>query len=134
MMTIQHLADFSRAHGQSHTYKPCPPTVIEKYQPLLPEILTDTWREAGFQVFSGGFLWSVNPDEFRDIIADFLHDYQIQDVHVMFRTAFGDMILSYKGKFYHFSVVTMRGVGRTWVTDRSKSGDTLGRSLETRSG
>lgn len=107
MMTLAQLTDFNKVHKKAGTYKRCPPEVIERYQGILPEILTATWKESGFQVFSEGFLWSVNPDEFRDVVAGFVHEYQIEDVHVIFRTAFGDMILSYRNKFYHFCAVTM---------------------------
>ncbi|MDD1605667.1 MAG: DUF1851 domain-containing protein [Methylococcaceae bacterium] len=117
MTTIAQLTCFNEFHKNVSTYKICPSEVIEKYSGILPELLIATWKETGFQNFSNGFLWSVNPDEYRNIISDFLHDYQIDDVHVIFRTAFGDMILFYKGIFYHFCIVTMRHSKLTGTLD-----------------
>lgn len=108
MTIIADIPEFKNVHKKASTYKACPPDVVQKYRGVLPDLLTDTWQAAGFQSFSNGFLWSVNPDEYRAVISDFLYDFQIEDVHVAFRTAFGDMILWFQGQFYHFSAVTLR--------------------------
>ena len=108
MTTIADQDDFNKAHKRQRTYKACPPELIEKYRGRLPDLLVDTWVAFGFQNFSDGFLWSVNPDEFRELISNFLYDFQGDRVDVMFRTAFGDMLISYKGKLINFSAATMR--------------------------
>lgn len=108
MTTIADQQGFNKAHKRQRQYKACPPDLIDKYRGRLPDLLIDTWAAFGFQEFSDGFLWSVNPDEFRDIVRDFLYDFQVELVDVIFRTAFGDMIISYQGKLIHFSAVMMR--------------------------
>jgi len=108
MTSIVDLPYFGKAHSKKHTYKECPPEVVQKYRGRLPDILIETWTAFGFQEFSNGFLWSVNPDEFRDVIADFLYSDQIDLANVVFRSGLGDMIVSYEGSLVHFSAVTMR--------------------------
>jgi hypothetical protein len=108
MKTLSDLSDFSRTHKDVRTYEPAPPELVEQYANVLPDILINTWKESGFQSFSRGFLWTVNPNEYRDIIAEFVYEYQVNDLNVVFRTAFGDMIFAYRKKLYHFSAVTMR--------------------------
>jgi hypothetical protein len=107
MTTIADLPDFNKTHKRQRGYKPCPPEAIAKYRGRLPDLLVDTWAAAGFQDFSDGFLWSVNPDEFRDVVAGFVHDDQLENVDVMFRTGLGSLILAHKGKLFHFSAITM---------------------------
>ncbi|MCP3140512.1 GAD-like domain-containing protein [Pyxidicoccus xibeiensis] len=108
MKTIADSQDFAKAHKRQRTYKDCPPELVEKYRGRLPDVLLDTWAASGFQEFSNGFLWTVNPDEFRDVVEDFVPQSQAESADVIFRTAFGDLVTSYKGKLYHFSAVTMR--------------------------
>ena len=107
-MTINELPHFSKLHKVSETYKPCPKELIAKYRDVLPEIIISSWEQSGFQKFSNGFLWTVDPDEFRDIASDFLHDYQAPEVNVLFRTGFGDLILLYKSKMFHMSALTLK--------------------------
>ena len=107
-MTLNELPQFSKLHKVSETYKPCPPELIDKYRDVLPELIINSWEKDGFQKFSNGFLWTVNPDDFRDIASDFLHDYQTPEVHVLFRSGFGDLILLYKSKMFHLSAVTLK--------------------------
>ncbi|OFA06902.1 GAD-like domain-containing protein [Duganella sp. HH101] len=107
MTTITDLPAFSKAHKRQRSYQPCPAETIAKYRGRLPDVLVDSWQEHGFQEFSDGFLWTVNPDDYRDVIANFVHGYQIDDLDVILRTGLGDMIVSHKGKLFYFSVVTM---------------------------
>ena len=107
-MTFNDLSHFSKLHKVSETYKPCPKELVDKYRNVLPEIIIATWEQFGFQKFSNGFLWSVNPDEFREIAGDFLHNYQIPEVYVLFRTGFGDLILLYRSKAFHLSALTLK--------------------------
>jgi hypothetical protein len=107
-MKITELSHFSAICKPWKTYEACPTEVVEKYAGVLPEILINTWRDDGFQQFSNGFLWSVNPDEYRDVVADFIYEPQRPDAHVLFRTAFGDLIFQYKSKMFHLSAVTLR--------------------------
>ncbi|RKH05773.1 DUF1851 domain-containing protein [Corallococcus sp. CA053C] len=107
MTTLADSKDFSKAHQRQRTYKACPPELIAKYRGRLPDVLVNTWEVSGFQEFSDGFLWTVNPDELRDVAADFASTFQTEFIDVIFRTAFGDLIVSHKGKLYHLSVVTM---------------------------
>jgi hypothetical protein len=107
-MTIAELPHFSNLYKDWQTYRACPAEIIDRYRSVLPAIVVDSWQAAGFQRFGKGFLWTVNPDEFREIAADFLHEYQVPDVHVLLRTGFGDLIFLYRGKSFHLSAVTLK--------------------------
>lgn len=106
MRTISELHYFNTAHPYRRTYRNVHPSLIETYSGQLPELIIETWRESGLQCFSHGFLWMVNPDEYREVIEDFVYDYQISQIDVLFRSCFGDMIFAYDGRFYHFCAVT----------------------------
>lgn len=107
MNTIVDLPFFGKAHKKHASYRPCPPELISKYRGRLPDLLVDSWASHGFQNFSDGFLWSVDPDQYRPLAAGFVHAEQLDDIDVMFRTAFGDMLISHLGRMFHFSALTM---------------------------
>jgi hypothetical protein len=107
MTTLADSTDFSKVHKKQRTYQVCPPALIAKYRGRLPDVLVNTWEASGFQSFSDGFLWTVNPDALRDVAAEFKNQFETEHIDVMFRTAFGDLIVSHKGKLYHLSAVTM---------------------------
>lgn len=47
-----------------------PQEVIEKYRDVLPEELIGIWENYGFGSFYGGFLKTVNPDEYRELLIE----------------------------------------------------------------
>jgi hypothetical protein len=106
-VTISELPHFGALHRVKKAYAECPPEVLAKYRGIVPKILANTWEQFGFQEFSNGFLWSVNPDAFRAVVSGFVYPDQLEESHVLFRTGFGDLIISYKGKLFHFSAVTL---------------------------
>lgn len=108
MKTLADFPEFSKAHKKQRTYQNCAPALAAKYRGRLPDVLVNTWEASGFQSFSGGFLWTVNPDDLRDTAADFKNNFEIELIDVIFRTGLGDLIVAHKAKLYHLSAVTMR--------------------------
>jgi hypothetical protein len=70
---------------------------IEKYQDLIPLELMDVWKEYGFGTFYGGYLKVVNPDDYKEVLAD---SYYAADESVpIFATGFGDIIVWRNNKY-----------------------------------
>jgi hypothetical protein len=106
-MTLKDLPHFIALFKAVDTYRVCPPATLEKYRAVLPEILIASWEQFGFQRFGDGFLWSVNPDDFREVVSGLVYPDQIPESHVLFRTAFGDLLIGYQSKLVHFSAATL---------------------------
>lgn len=106
MRTILDFEDFVKLHRPIEIYAKCSSELINKYKTILPEIIINTWTEHGFQKFLKGFLWTVNPDQYRYLPEFFVPQFLTSEVHVLFRTAFGDFIFLYKNQLYSYSVVT----------------------------
>ncbi|NOT63773.1 MAG: DUF1851 domain-containing protein [Acidobacteria bacterium] len=107
-MMITELSHFGKLFKGWQSYKSCDLELANKYRNILPPIIINTWENLGFQKFAKGFLWSVDPDEYREIIAGFIYDYQVSDTHVLFRTGFGDLIFLYETKLFHLSATTLK--------------------------
>lgn len=65
-------------------------TTIEKYREILPICIIDMWQDTGFSSHKDGFIWMVNPDDYRDIITQFIP--ASENLHVIIRTAFGGLV------------------------------------------
>jgi hypothetical protein len=106
-MTLNDLPHFSALFKAADTYCVCPSPTLGKFRGVLPEILLASWEQFGFQRFGDGFLWSVNPDEFRDLVSVLVYPEQVSESHVLFRTGFGDLLIEYRSKLIHFSAATL---------------------------
>jgi len=71
-------------------YESASKAVIKKYSVILPEFFTEIWEKNGFSSYKDGFFWIVNPDEYDDLISQFIHNEG--NLHVVMRTAFGGLI------------------------------------------
>ena len=49
-------------------HKPADESVIEKYTNVLPHALINIWKEYGFGTFAKGFLKTINPDEYQELL------------------------------------------------------------------
>jgi len=69
---------------------------IEKYAEKLPQQLLNQWRTHGWSGYAEGLFWTVNPEEYQDLITAWLDDSGIPDsrfYHTIARSAFGDLYL-----------------------------------------
>ena len=82
-MAIKPFADFK-------LHKPADGAVIEKYTNVLPHALINIWKEYGFGSFAKGFLKTINPDEYQEL----LNKTYIKDTKPIpiFTTALGDIL------------------------------------------
>jgi hypothetical protein len=85
---------FLEAFGEATYHEPVPQASIDKYRGKLPDILLTYWEQEGWNGYDNGLLWTVNPDDYADILADWIAPTplpEIDDYHVFARTAFGEM-------------------------------------------
>ncbi|XOB63274.1 GAD-like domain-containing protein [Campylobacterota bacterium DY0563] len=90
-----------------------PKEVIEKYKDILPEELLYYWEAYGFSSFNDGLLWFTNPDDYEELIDEYLKGTQFEnrkDLYIIARSAFGRVFVweSKKGNtFILFSLLNM---------------------------
>ena len=84
MSTIKPFADF-KLHQAADS------AVIEKYTNVLPNALINIWKEYGFGTFAKGFLKTINPDEYQEL----LNETYMSDNNPIpiFTTALGDIVI-----------------------------------------
>lgn len=71
-----------------------PESCINKWNGKLPEQLLTYWKAEGWCAYADGLLWTVNPDDYEDLIDEWLADTgldQVDSFHVIARSAFGDL-------------------------------------------
>jgi hypothetical protein len=73
-----------------------PVASIEKWRGKLPDQLLTNWQEEGWCGYANGLFWTVDPDDYEDIVDEWLEDIPLEQLdafHVIARTAFGDLYL-----------------------------------------
>jgi len=78
-------------------HEPVDNKIIEKYSSILPPEMIDFWKQYGFGTFAKGFLKSINPEEYQELL-DEAYISKSKFIPV-FATALGD-ILVVKEFFY----------------------------------
>lgn len=71
--------------------KKVPPEIIDSYRDKLPEQIIQIWEDYGFGSFMDGFLRTINPNEFQDILQR-AYFMGMKSIPVLV-TALGDMIV-----------------------------------------
>ena len=69
---------------------------IATWQGKLPDRLLTHWQQAGWGGYANGVLWVVDPDEYEDVVDEWLDDSPLEQIdafHVIARTAFGELFL-----------------------------------------
>lgn len=65
--------------------------IINKYKGKVPQEIIDFWEKYGFGSFLGGYLKSVNPEVFEEVLKE--GSQRFQDGIVLFATGMGDLII-----------------------------------------
>jgi hypothetical protein len=95
--------DFTSTYGPPENCEKPSAEAMRKYEGKLPPELLDHWREVGWCSWGNGLLWVVNPDQFKDVMADWL-DFDPESAPVFLRTAFGHLYLWHEGYVYSLDV------------------------------
>lgn len=73
-----------------------PVAAIDRWRGKLPDRLLTYWQEEGWCGFRNGLFWVVNPDDYEDVVHEWLSGTSLEAVdsfHVIARTAFGSLYL-----------------------------------------
>ena len=95
-MRDEHFEIFVEEFGDVTTRVPAPNSEIEKWRSTMPSALLEYWANEGWSGFAQGLFWIVNPDDFKDVLAEWLAGTPLEKVdqfHVIARTAFGKLYL-----------------------------------------
>ena len=77
-ITMSHLnsqsrfAEFIDDFGQPEISCPVSAATLNKYRGRLPDRLLEYWQEYGFCHFADGLFWLTNPEDYEDILAEWL--------------------------------------------------------------
>jgi hypothetical protein len=69
---------------------------LEKWRGKLPDQLLTYWQREGWCGYADGLFWTVNPEDYEDIVDEWLENSpfeQIDAFHVIARSAFGKLYL-----------------------------------------
>ncbi|WP_199610068.1 GAD-like domain-containing protein [Flocculibacter collagenilyticus] len=90
--------DFYNYEGFGPAIKAVAPAkdVIAKYTGKLPDRLIECWQEYGFCGWGEGLFWTVNPEDYEDILQEWLQDTPFPEndaYYVIARSAFGELFI-----------------------------------------
>lgn len=112
------FAEFIDDFGQPETSRPISAATLNKYRGKLPDRLLEYWQEYGFCRFADGLFWLTNPEDYEDILAQWLPETVHQDgreYYVIARSGWGELFIwepTYGNKYCiipHFGFVTVGG-------------------------
>jgi hypothetical protein len=110
---MPHFEDFQTTYSPAKDCEKPTEDDVERYEQILPTALLDHWREVGWCAYGDGLLWLTNPQEFADLIDEWV-DFESDKAVVFLRTAFAHLYLWHDGNAYSLDV--QRG-GLSQVTD-----------------
>lgn len=87
---------FIEEFGEASQRTEVPTATLERWQGKLPDQLIKYWKEEGWCAYASGLIWTVNPDDYEDLVDEWLHDTfleQIDAFQVIARSAFGELFL-----------------------------------------
>ena len=74
-----------------------PEEIVIEYEGKIPNVFIDFWKTYGFGTFHNGYLKSINPHDYQDILEK---SYFQGNLSIpIFATAFGDLITWEKNRF-----------------------------------
>ena len=66
------FAEFIDDFGQPEISCPVSAATLNKSRGRLPDRLLEYWQEYGFCHFADGLFWLTNPEDYEDILAEWL--------------------------------------------------------------
>ena len=82
--------------GEATNRTDAPEAAIEKWRWKLPDRLLTYWALEGWCGYANGLVWLVNPEEYEDLVDEWLDGSRLEEVdafHAIARTAFGKLYL-----------------------------------------
>jgi hypothetical protein len=93
-MRDEDLEVFIGEFGEATQRVEVPLAKIEKWRGKLPDQLLKYWEQEGWCAYTNGLFWTVDPDEYEDLIDEWLKDTKLEQLdsfHIIARSAFGDL-------------------------------------------
>lgn len=87
---------FIEEFGEASHREQVPKEAIEKWRDKLPDQLLTYWKQEGWNGYANGLFWIVNPENYEDIVDEWLEDSPLEQLdafHAIARTAFGELYL-----------------------------------------
>jgi hypothetical protein len=81
---------FRRKHGSRFDAASVSAETLAAYAGKVPQEILDEWKRSGWCGYHKGFLWTVDPSAYSDILSDWIPS--TDGVYAMFRSAFGSII------------------------------------------
>lgn len=91
------LPEFKLYYKEVLDPRPIKKEVLDKYAGTIPYILAQLWKEDGWAGYMDGFIWTVNPDDYKEVVLKWVDVPIGTPVLPIMRTAFGDLIVWYQG-------------------------------------
>ena len=85
---------FISKFGDATTRVEVPSSSFDKWRDKLPDQVLTYWEEEGWCAYGNGLFWTVNPEEYEDLIDEWLESTKLEQLdsfHVIARSAFGDL-------------------------------------------
>ena len=95
-MRDEDFEGFIEDFGEATEQAPVSDADVATWSGILPNQLLHYWKDEGWCGYANGLVWTVNPSEFEEIKDEWLRDTflpQVDNFHVIARTAFGKMFL-----------------------------------------
>jgi hypothetical protein len=93
-MRDEDFAYFISTWGEATHRRDVPAESVERWRGRLPDQLLTYWREEGWCGYGNGLFWTVNPEDYEDLVHEWLAGTpfeRIDTFHVIARTAFGKL-------------------------------------------
>lgn len=87
---------FISEFGEATTRRAVPAQAFQKWREKLPDQLLKYWEDEGWCGYKDGLFWTVDPDDYEDLVDEWLADTpfeQIDSYHAIARSAFGFLYL-----------------------------------------
>lgn len=91
------IPNFKKYNENPIDPKPLDKNVLIKYSGTVPHVVAELWKEDGWAGYMNGFIWTINPEDYMEIVLRWIDVPKGMPVLPIMRTAFGDIIVWYQG-------------------------------------
>lgn len=95
-MRDEDFALFIEEIGEATHRSPVPASALSAWKGKLPDQLLTYWKDEGWCGYANGRLWTVNPEDYEDLVDEWLEGSPLEQIdafHVFARSAFGHLYL-----------------------------------------
>lgn len=101
---MSQFQDFEAEYGPPENCEKPPEETVKKYEGRLPGELLEKWREVGLCSYGKGLIWLVDPEQFADVIDDWVEVRDDPKPLVFLRTAFAHLYFWQNGAVFSLDV------------------------------